>query len=280
MTDLSIEELRSAYDKQWDAKDTLEDKAKNIISTSATITSLVFGFVTFSISVFKFSFPPALGLAIVGSIIASILAILISMWILKLQNYHTTINLTDLQSNLTAFKQIQDKELRGTAIDSYVICITHNHNENAKKSKNITYANIALFISIILIGVATVTTLFLFHSRPIGPMLIIPERASMKGDSYYEPDPVIVRNGDTIQVENKDSSIHTVTSGNGPLDKNAGKLFDTHIINPGESAGVIVANLLPGEYPFFCTVHPNMTGTLKVIEIGTLNSSQMPNENK
>lgn len=77
MDSLKIDELKSKYETQWRTKETIEDKAKNVISTSATITSLIFGFVTFSTSFFKFGFPFSLSILLVGSVLASIAAILI-----------------------------------------------------------------------------------------------------------------------------------------------------------------------------------------------------------
>jgi hypothetical protein len=53
-----------------------------------------------------------------------------------------------------------------------------------------------------------------------------------------------------------------------------GKLFDTSIINAGGSAQIVTAHLQPGDYPFFCSVHPYMTGTLKVSQVVGLNDSQ------
>jgi plastocyanin len=43
-----------------------------------------------------------------------------------------------------------------------------------------------------------------------------------------------------------------------------GKLFDTSIINAGDSGEIVTTDLKPGEYPFFCSVHPYMTGTMTV----------------
>jgi hypothetical protein len=45
------------YDREWDRKGTLDGKANNIVGTAGTVTGLVFGFVTFSTSIFEFSFP-------------------------------------------------------------------------------------------------------------------------------------------------------------------------------------------------------------------------------
>ena len=101
-------------------------------------------------------------------------------------------------------------------------------------------------------------------SGPIGATLDIAQGASIQGNPAYSPNPVSVKKGSVIQVENKDSVPHTVTNGKGPDDPNSGKLFDTSIINAGESAKVDTSKLTSGQqYPFHCTVHPYMTGTLK-----------------
>jgi cytochrome c oxidase subunit II len=94
--------------------------------------------------------------------------------------------------------------------------------------------------------------------------LTIPNGASVQGNPSYEPSPITVKVGDTIAVENKDTTPHTVTNGKDASDPNMGKLFDTSIINAGDSAEIVTADLDPGEYPFFCSVHPYMTGTLTV----------------
>ena len=94
--------------------------------------------------------------------------------------------------------------------------------------------------------------------------LTIPQGASVQGNPAYEPDPLTVKVGDTIAVDNKDTTPHTVTNGKDATDPNMGKLFDTSIINAGDSADVVTADLKPGEYPYFCSVHPYMTGSLTV----------------
>jgi plastocyanin len=94
--------------------------------------------------------------------------------------------------------------------------------------------------------------------------LTIPNGASVQGNPSYEPTPLTVKVGDTIAVENKDISPHTVTNGKDATDPTMGKLFDTSIINAGDSSEIVTADLKPGEYPFFCSVHPYMTGSLTV----------------
>jgi cytochrome c oxidase subunit II len=101
-------------------------------------------------------------------------------------------------------------------------------------------------------------------SAAAGPTLSIPQGASVQGNPSYEPATLSVKIGDTVQVQNKDQSPHTVTSGKTLEDPNKGKDFDTSIIAPSASGKISTASLKSGEYPFHCDLHPYMTGTLKV----------------
>jgi cytochrome c oxidase subunit II len=94
--------------------------------------------------------------------------------------------------------------------------------------------------------------------------LTIPMGAVTPGNPAYEPASLTVKKGDAIDVVNEDSSPHTVTSGTGLEDPNAGQMFDTSIITPAASAQLATADLEAGEYDYHCSVHPFMTGTLIV----------------
>jgi cytochrome c oxidase subunit II len=94
--------------------------------------------------------------------------------------------------------------------------------------------------------------------------LTIPAGAATPGNPAYEPASLTVKKGDAIDVVNKDSSPHTVTSGTGLEDPNAGKMFDTSIINAAASAQLATADLEAGEYDYHCAVHPFMTGKIIV----------------
>ena len=94
-------------------------------------------------------------------------------------------------------------------------------------------------------------------SGPIGATLTVLQGASIQGNPAFNPNSISVKKGSIVQVVNKDSVPHTVTNGKGPDDPNSGKLFDTSIINAGESAKVDTSKLTSGQqYPFHCTVHP------------------------
>jgi len=97
-----------------------------------------------------------------------------------------------------------------------------------------------------------------------GPSITIPAGAATPGNPAYAPDALTVTKGDVITVTNDDTAPHTATSGEGPQDPNAAKLFDTSIIMAGDTAQIDTASLEAGDYAYYCTVHPFMTGTITV----------------
>jgi cytochrome c oxidase subunit 2 len=97
-----------------------------------------------------------------------------------------------------------------------------------------------------------------------GVTLTILEGSSIQGNPDYDPDELKVKKGDKITVNNADTMPHTVTNGESGSDPNSGKLFDTSIINGGDSAEIDTSTVDAGTHPFYCMVHPYMTGTLTV----------------
>jgi plastocyanin len=97
-----------------------------------------------------------------------------------------------------------------------------------------------------------------------GVTLTILEGSSIQGNPDYDPDELTVKKGDKITVNNADTMPHTVTNGESGSDPNSGKLFDTSIINGGDSAEIDTSAVDAGAYPFYCMVHPYMTGSLTI----------------
>jgi plastocyanin len=97
-----------------------------------------------------------------------------------------------------------------------------------------------------------------------GVTLKILEGSSIQGSPDYDPDELTVKKGDTITVDNVDTQPHTVTNGESGSDPNSGKLFDTSIINGGDSAEIDTSAVNAGAYPYYCMVHPYMTGSLTI----------------
>jgi plastocyanin len=67
--------------------------------------------------------------------------------------------------------------------------------------------------------------------------------------------PASVSAGATVTVDNKDGTDHTVTSDDG-------KAFDDPA---GAGTSTFTAPSKPGSYPFHCSIHPSMHGTLVVV---------------
>ena len=94
--------------------------------------------------------------------------------------------------------------------------------------------------------------------------MTILEGASTQGNPAYDPKELSVKKGNIIKVENADTLPHTVTNGDGPNDPNSAKMFDTSLIMGGEAAILQTEEIDAGDYAYYCTVHPYMTGTLKI----------------
>ena len=75
----------------------------------------------------------------------------------------------------------------------------------------------------------------------------------------YNPNLIEIKVGDTLTWRNDDSSPHTVTSSNDNKDITT---FDSGVLMRGETFSFTFD--MEGEYPYFCTLHPNMVGTVVV----------------
>lgn len=85
-----------------------------------------------------------------------------------------------------------------------------------------------------------------------GPAAAAKHEVVMDGVSYA-PSSLTVKRGDTVVWVNRDPFPHTVTSG---------KAFDSREIAAGGTWTHVART--PGSYPYVCTLHPGMKGTLVV----------------
>jgi plastocyanin len=75
------------------------------------------------------------------------------------------------------------------------------------------------------------------------------------GDLAFKPPDVTVHVGDTVEWVNGDYVDHTATSKSGNMDV---------AIPAGKSGRVELSH--PGTIAYYCRFHPNMTGTIKVLD--------------
>jgi plastocyanin len=77
----------------------------------------------------------------------------------------------------------------------------------------------------------------------------------------YEPPTVIVSPGASVIWDNQDNALHTATSGESPTPD--GK-FDSGLIGANQASKPVTMPAEPGEYKYFCTLHPFLVGTVTV----------------
>src|SRR5215207_1956496 len=77
------------------------------------------------------------------------------------------------------------------------------------------------------------------------------------GSNSYNPNPIEIEVGDTVTWINNDSSPHTVTT------SSSNSNFDSDVLRRGETFSFTFDR--EGEYPYFCTLHPSMVGTIVVL---------------
>ena len=94
--------------------------------------------------------------------------------------------------------------------------------------------------------------------------LNILEGSSIQGSPDYDPDELTASAGAEVTVVNQDTVLHTVTSGTGTSDPQSAQVFDSGFIGPGQSGTLSLAQVTPGQYDYYCQVHPYMTGKLVV----------------
>jgi plastocyanin len=106
------------------------------------------------------------------------------------------------------------------------------------------------------------------EAPPAPPANVVPATilagASAQGNPDYDPDPVVVAQGDGVEWTNADNLPHTVTSL-----ADDGASFDSDLINAGAKWLLNTADLSPGEYEYYCFIHPTMTAFLQVTEPGS-----------
>ncbi|HEV2727598.1 MAG TPA: cupredoxin family copper-binding protein [Solirubrobacterales bacterium] len=72
----------------------------------------------------------------------------------------------------------------------------------------------------------------------------------------YQPDPVVVQAGGKVIWQNQDAAPHTATADD--------ESWDTGTIEKGKIGSETFKE--PGTFAYFCEIHPDMRGTVEVVE--------------
>jgi plastocyanin len=102
------------------------------------------------------------------------------------------------------------------------------------------------------------------HASSMTYTIEIPAGASAPGceksNECYLPSSLKIGVGDTVIWKNSDTAAHTVTSGSMP--EGPSGVFDSSLFMSGNTFEFTFDDA--GEYPYFCMVHPWMTGSVSV----------------
>lgn len=98
-----------------------------------------------------------------------------------------------------------------------------------------------------------------------GGVILTQGSTFLPGDSGLPgAQPVVIAKGSDLVYTNVDQIGHSVTSVD--KKKNGLPIFDSGVKGTLDSGNVVgVEKLDPGDYDFFCTVHPAMKGVLRVV---------------
>jgi plastocyanin len=83
----------------------------------------------------------------------------------------------------------------------------------------------------------------------------------------FTPDPIRITAGDSVTWTNNTSITHTATSDSGA--------WNTGNISAGSTSGAILFST-PGTFPYHCTIHPSMTGSVIVSAIAATPRPTVP----
>ena len=125
-----------------------------------------------------------------------------------------------------------------------------------------------LLIGMLVISISVLSASpSIFYQNPVYAQATTASVSIVQGSSSptiskpYDPSPLTVKTGTSVTWANKDSTIHTVTSGL-PENGDVGTLFDSSLINPGMTFVHVFDK--QGTFDYSCTLHPFMHGQIIV----------------
>jgi len=132
--------------------------------------------------------------------------------------------------------------------------------------KTIAIGSFLVLFALVATFAATAPTAFADHATA---SVSLPSGSSVPGcedtNECYIPAEVTVDVGGEVTWSNDDSAAHTVSSG-GAATGGPDGFFDSSLFMAGTTFSVVFDDYEEGEYPYFCIVHPWMSGMVIVGE--------------
>ena len=97
-------------------------------------------------------------------------------------------------------------------------------------------------------------------ASPISTVSIVSGSSIPSNREFFVPKTIETRVGNMVTWKNEDFTPHTVTSGNMTTGKSG--VFDSNIMQKGSTFSFLFDKV--GEYNYYCTIHPFMTGRIVV----------------
>ena len=147
--------------------------------------------------------------------------------------------------------------------------ILTNHGGKPIAKVGYSVVSVVLAISFVVMGPAEVVAQGTNASSTAegagGQMTIVMPAGSVDPNSAtgYDPNSLTVSPGSAIVWDNQDNALHTATSGNPDTATPDGK-FDTGMVGASTQSQPVTMPTEPGEYTYFCTLHPFLVGTVVV----------------
>ena len=107
-------------------------------------------------------------------------------------------------------------------------------------------------LALVVPAIAAIAVIVTLSTTSESSVALAPNTIAIK-DFVYQPEPIQVKAGVAVTVDNGDDTIHTVTADD--------KSFDTGDIEGGAKGTITIDK--PGKYTYHCDIHNYMTGVIE-----------------
>ncbi|MDQ3839416.1 MAG: hypothetical protein M3297_09115 [Thermoproteota archaeon] len=146
-----LDELRTAYTNFLDQRKHLDNKTSSMIGISGTISTLLFGFGTFTLTRIdpKYNLLPFASGILILAIIMIVASALLSLWAFKTERYLQVLSKTIFfigknidERSVQQWENANPEVLQKRMVRDYIRCNRVNSECNASKSRKITWAQV------------------------------------------------------------------------------------------------------------------------------------------